>query len=230
MGYAVLPGEPPVEIVLRRSARARRISLRVSALDGRVTLSVPKGIADADALAFAREKNDWIRKHLDKHIAPMRIEIGGQVLVAGQQLKIVTGPVKTVQIDAITLVVPPAPNMVTARVKTFLKLAAKTQLHRASHLYADRVGRKIGKITLRDTRSRWGSCTAQGNLMYSWRLAMAPPPVLDYVAAHEVAHLVELNHSAAYWAIVDRICPGYQAHRKWLRTHGGTLHQYRFDD
>ncbi|MEY3959547.1 MAG: hypothetical protein RIR14_200, partial [Pseudomonadota bacterium] len=81
---------------------------------------------------------------------------------------------------------------------------------------------------LRDTRSRWGSCTAEGALMYSWRLIMAPPPVLRYVAAHEVAHLVEMNHSPQFWAVVDRLYPGWEAQRAWLRSHGSALHGLRF--
>ncbi|MBE0554766.1 MAG: M48 family metallopeptidase, partial [Rhodobacteraceae bacterium] len=95
--------------------------------------------------------------------------------------------------------------------------------------YAGLLGRRVTGITLRDTRSRWGSCTAAGRLMFSWRLIMAPPAVLDYVAAHEAAHLVEMNHSPAYWAVVGRIFPGWQAQRGWLRRHGPGLHALRFD-
>jgi predicted metal-dependent hydrolase len=92
------------------------------------------------------------------------------------------------------------------------------------------VGRSYTSLALRDTRSRWGSCSPDGRLMYSWRLIMAPPQVLDYVAAHEVAHLVELNHSPAYWRVVTGICPDWKRHRDWLRTHGSSLHRLRFQD
>ncbi len=90
------------------------------------------------------------------------------------------------------------------------------------------VGRPFHRLTLRDTRSRWGSCTVDGGLMYSWRLAMAPPEVLDYVAAHEVAHLVEMNHAPAFWAVVRRLVPDYAPRRAWLKQHGQRLHAYRF--
>ncbi|MGR3434759.1 MAG: M48 family metallopeptidase, partial [Shimia sp.] len=83
---------------------------------------------------------------------------------------------------------------------------------------------------LRDTRSRWGSCSAAGGLNYSWRLVMAPPEVLDYVAAHEVAHLAQMNHSPRFWAEVAGLMPGYEAPRGWLRRHGADLHRYRFGD
>jgi hypothetical protein len=88
----------------------------------------------------------------------------------------------------------------------------------------------VARITLRDTRSRWGSCTADGALMYSWRLILAPPSVLDYVAAHEAAHLVEMNHSARFWALVERLCPDWQAERAWLRREGAALQAWRFRD
>jgi predicted metal-dependent hydrolase len=94
--------------------------------------------------------------------------------------------------------------------------------------HARRLGRAPRGISLRDPRARWGSCSADGNLMFSWRLALAPSAVLDYVVAHEVAHLAELNHSSRFWAEVGRLCPGYEAQRVWLRRHGPDLHAFDF--
>lgn len=230
MGQTMLPGNPPVEITLRRSARARRVSLRVSALDGRVTLSLPRSMATDEALAFAQEKSDWIRGHLAKRTEAVTPAIGGNLMFRGEDVPVVAGRVRKASLLDGSLVVPSAPDMVTARIKAFLRLAARQQLLAASDHYAAQVGRRFGKITLRDTRSRWGSCTASGDLMYSWRLIMAPPAVLNYVAAHEVAHLAELNHSPAYWAVVRRIYPNYATQRRWLRENGQQLHRYRFDD
>jgi predicted metal-dependent hydrolase len=230
MGQAVLPGNPPVEITLRRSKRARRVSLRVSALDGRVTLSLPKSMPAAEALAFAQEKSEWIRGHLAKRSSPVTPQIGGTLPFRGDDVPIAAGRVRNATLQDGVVVVPPAQDMVPARLRAFLRLNARLYLTAASDRYSAVVGRPYGKITLRDTRSRWGSCTASGDLMYSWRLIMAPPAVLDYVAAHEVAHLAELNHSPAYWSVVERICPDYMAPRRWLREHGQRLHRYRFDD
>jgi len=92
--------------------------------------------------------------------------------------------------------------------------------------YARQVERKLGRITLRDTRSRWGSCAANGNLSFSWRLVLAPVEVLDYVVAHEVAHLVHHNHSPAYWAVVRELVPEADGLRRWLKTNGPRLHLY----
>ncbi|KMW58446.1 putative metal-dependent hydrolase [Candidatus Rhodobacter oscarellae] len=230
MAHATLPGEPPIELILRRSARARRITLRVSALDGRVTLSVPKRVPDREALDFARQKEPWIRKHLAQQTAPQDVALGGHVMFEGRELPLVAAPGRSARVEGERMLVPMAAGMAAARVKAFLRLEAKTRLAGACAFYAKKLGVTHGKITLRDTRSRWGSCAASGNLMFSWRLVMAPPEVLDYVAAHEVAHLIEMNHSAAYWAVVASVFPNYQEQRDWLRVHGGRLHRYRFGD
>ena len=100
----------------------------------------------------------------------------------------------------------------------------------ASDRHARALGRRFTALALRDTRSRWGSCTHEGRLMYSWRLAMAPPEVLDYVAAHEVAHLRHMDHSPRFWAAVAGLMPGYAIHRDWLRRHGADLMAWQFRD
>jgi predicted metal-dependent hydrolase len=115
-------------------------------------------------------------------------------------------------------------------VLAFLKALARTRLVAASDRYAGLLGQGFAAISLRDARSRWGSCTAEGALMFNWRLVMAPPDVLDYVAAHEVAHLVEMNHSPAFWAVVTRLRPDWKRQRDWLQTQGGALQAYRFGD
>ncbi len=117
-----------------------------------------------------------------------------------------------------------------ARLRAWLRTRARERLADASDRHAARLGMPYRRLTLRDTRSRWGSCSAQGGLMYSWRLVMAPGDVLDYVAAHEVAHLAEMNHSPAFWNTVARLKPGYETPRRWLRENGAALHRYRFGD
>ena len=103
-------------------------------------------------------------------------------------------------------------------------------LAEAADRHSAALGRPHAGIVLRDTRSRWGSCTSEGNLMFSWRLIMAPPRILQYVAAHEVAHLAEMNHSPDFWAVVERLFPDYGVCRRWLRENGDHLHRVRFDD
>ncbi len=230
MGEIVLEGDPPITVRLRENRRARRLSLRVSHLDGRVTLSMPPGLHRAEALAFLREKEGWIRGHLARRHSPVVPRPGARVHFEGVPVPVVAGAGRSVRLEEGRLVVPGRAEAAPRRLGAFMRVVARERLAAACDRHAGRIGRSYGRITLRDTRSRWGSCTAQGRLMFSWRLVMAPPEVLDYVAAHEVAHLVELNHSPAYWAVVEGLVPDYREHRRWLRQNGAVLHRYRFDD
>ena len=230
MGQHILPGNPPVENTLRRSARAWRISLRVSGLDGRVTLTLPSGTSEREALAFAREKADWLRGHIGAQGAVQHVGLGTVVPFQGAEVTIALGTGRRVQLSGDTLLVPGPPEAIGARLEGFFKHSARDSLAAASDHYAGLLGLSYGRLTLRDTRSRWGSCSSSGGLMYSWRLILAPPAVLNYVAAHEVAHLEQMNHSQAFWDVVHRIHGDHTASRRWLREHGGALHRFRFGD
>lgn len=229
MTEIVLQGEPPVSLILRRSARARRISLRISQLDGRVTLTMPRHVPDREALAFAHSKEAWIRKHLAGREAVVQVRAGVDIPLDGQTVTLVAGQGRNVVRNGPEIAVPGPADRMGARLKGYLKQVARERLAAASDVYAARLGMSYSRITLRDTRSRWGSCTSEGALMYSWRLIMAPADVLNYVAAHEVAHLAEMNHSPAFWAQVTRIHGPWEAQRKWLRQQGMALHRYRFE-
>ncbi len=153
---------------------------------------------------------------------------GATLLFEGREVLLTPGAVRAARIEGDTMIVPEAPDRAARAAAVFLKHAARARLQAASDHYAGLLGRGYARLTLRDTRSRWGSCTADGGLMYSWRLIMAPTEVLAYVAAHEVAHLAEMNHSPAFWAVVARLSPDYRLHRRWLRQHGAALHLYDF--
>lgn len=225
-----LPGHPPIPVIVRRSVRARRISLRVSRLDGRVSLTLPAGVSEREGLDFVHQKDAWIRGQLAQRPDHVAVALGGDVMVEGRLLRVCQGAGRTVAVSGGELCVPGAPDRVGARVQGFLKQIARERLVAASDRYAARAGLTYTRITLRDTRSRWGSCSSAGALMYSWRLVMAPATVLEYVAAHEVAHLAEMNHSPAFWAKVEQIHGPYREQRNWLRTMGANVHRYRFGD
>ena len=229
MGSHILEGNPPIDVTLRNSARAKRMTLRVSRLDGRVTLTLPPRTPQREGLAFLRSKEPWLRGHLAQLRPVASAEVGSEVIFRGQNFPVVAGPRARAAIgtDAIEV---SSRKPAGPQIKALFRHHARDALAAASDRYADAVGREYTGLSIRDTRSRWGSCSAQGVLMYSWRLIMAPPAVLDYVAAHEVAHLVEMNHQPAFWNVVAGICPDYQTHRAWLRKHGDTLHRVTFDN
>jgi predicted metal-dependent hydrolase len=229
MGVLILDGNPPVEVLLRRSAQARRLSLRISRLDGRATLTLPTRVPELEGMAFVRERESWLRKHLSAIEPEMPVEIGATVLFEGADVPVIAGPVKRATLKSGALMVPDDPGKVGKRVAAFMKLRARDALADASDRYAAALGRPYNRISLRDTRSRWGSCSSAGDLMYSWRLIMAPRSVLEYVAAHEVAHLQHMDHSDRFWGVVNDLFPNHKACRKWLRDNGGALHRVRFD-
>jgi predicted metal-dependent hydrolase len=228
MSDPVLPGNPPIPLLLRRSARARRISLRISQLDGRVTLTMPSRLAEGEALAFARSKEGWIRGHLEARGTDVAVRFGTDLPVGGRIRTVLPGKGRNIRLGESLIEVPGPADRVAARLAAWLRETARDRLATACDGYAAKLGRPYHRLTMRDTRSRWGSCTSDGGLMFSWRLIMTPPEVLDYVAAHEVAHLAQMNHSPAFWAEVERIHGPYKAHRGWLRTNGSDLHRYRF--
>lgn len=221
-----LPGAPPVALVMRRSARAKRISLRISQLDGRVTLTLPKGVPDAEALEFALSKEHWIRGHLAARPEEAVMSLGQTLPIEGRDRRIVSVTGRRVILHDDQVAVPSGREPV--RLQSWLRVLARDRLAMASDHYSAALGMDYTRITLRDTRSRWGSCSSDGALMYSWRLILAPPEVLRYVAAHEVAHLAEMNHSPDFWAVVTRLYGPYATPRKWLHDNGAGLHRYRF--
>ena len=116
------------------------------------------------------------------------------------------------------------------RVGDYLRREAQRDLSAASRRAAELLGVSVKRISVRDQSSRWGSCSTTGVLSYSWRLILAPPFVLDYLAIHEVAHLVEMNHSPRFWRLVNRMCPDAERAKVWLDTHGADLHRYGLQD
>jgi predicted metal-dependent hydrolase len=230
MNQHLLAGNPPLRIYLRRSAQAKRMSLRVSRLDGKVTLTVPKFVTDREALGFAKEKEDWLRTHCEKQPEVLFITHEMTLPIEGQSYRVTDGAGRRIRTVETNLIVPGKPETVGRRVQAYLRELARDRLASASDHYAVQLGRGYSRLTLRDTRSRWGSCTSDGALMYSWRLILAPPKILNYVAAHEVAHLEEMNHSKAFWDIVHDLYGPYQTARKWLHENGADLYRYRFDD
>lgn len=221
-------GEPRVEVRLKRSAQAKRLSLRVSQLDGRVTLTLPRHASDAEATGFIREKAAWLRGHVARFEADVPVGQGSQLPLEGRLIRVMQGEGRRVVLGDDRLFIPGPPERTGRRLAAFLKELARDRLTAASDGYSAALGRPFARLSIRDTRSRWGSCSAEGTLMYSWRLIMAPPEVLSYVAAHEVAHLAEMNHSPAFWQVVEQLYGPHRAARGWLREHGARLHKYRF--
>jgi predicted metal-dependent hydrolase len=221
------------EVTLRRHPRARRYTLRVLEKSREVVLTLPPRGSIREARAFAERSADWIATRLKRIPEPVPFADGSTIPLRGVPHSIVHKPnargtvwTETKEDGAATLCVAGGGAHVARRVTDFLKREARRELTVATRRYAATLGVAVGRIGVRDTASRWGSCSHDGSLSYSWRLILAPGFVLDYLAAHEVAHRRELNHSARFWRIVDGLTPDRRRAEGWLRANGNSLHRY----
>jgi predicted metal-dependent hydrolase len=219
-------------VQLKRNARARRYTLRIHAATRTVVLTVPPRGSLTGARAFAHKNGGWIAARLNRLPKAEPFVEGAIVPLRGALHRVVhrRGARGTVWVEiaggeALLCVAGEAPH-VSRRIADFLRREAKRDLERASRSYAQALGVRIASVTVRDTSSRWGSCSATGALSFSWRLILAPPHVLDYLAAHEAAHLVEMSHAPRFWRILRGICPEMDRAKAWLDAHGADLHRY----
>jgi predicted metal-dependent hydrolase len=221
------------QVRLQRHRGARRYTLRVQSATREVVLTMPPRGNVHDAQAFAQKHGGWIASRLSRLPKPAPFRHGTVIPLRGESHRIEHRPGErgTVWVELgddgcrALCVAGEAPH-VARRVRDYLKREAKRELEAASRRAAQALGVKVKRVSIRDQSSRWGSCSTTGVLSYSWRLILAPPFVLDYLAAHEVAHLVEMNHSRAFWRVVDRVCPNAARAKTWLDTHGAELHRY----
>jgi hypothetical protein len=220
-----------VPVALKRNRNARRIILRLDPQTAGVVLTVPWTTSYEAALDFAASQAAWIWAQSRRMVAPVRLRPGANVPVRGVEHAIVhragaRRPVWTEAGDPPQLCVSGDPAHAERRAADWLKAQAKQDLRAATRDYAARMNVQFASITVRDTSTRWGSCSSTRALSYSWRLVLAPSFVLNYVAAHEVAHLVEMNHGRAFWTLVEAHCPRAGEARRWLKAHGRALHRY----
>lgn len=231
MAEVIRLDHPETTVAVRRSARARRLTLTVPHDGGPPRVTAPPSTPLADIRMFLMRQEDWLAEAMTRAPKAAVVAPGGEIPVAGRVLRIVhrSGVRRPPFVEGDLLVVEGGGPAATAkRIEVWLKERARTALTPIAEDCAEAVGGRLGRITMRDTKGRWGSCSAAGNLNFSWRLAMAPPAVLDYVAAHEAAHLIEMNHGPRFWALVERLRPDWREQRAWLKRDGGTLHRYRF--
>jgi predicted metal-dependent hydrolase len=213
---------------IRRNRRARRLILRLDADGEGVVVTLPPGATPDQALALVADKAGWIARRMAEQAPRVRFTEGARVPLLGvpHRVRHVAGAGAPVRSDAGEILVGGRPEHLARRLGDWLRAEARRQIAPRAEAKAKHLGRRIGRITVREARSRWGSCSADGSLSFCWRLVMAPERVLDYVVAHEVAHLAESGHGPAFWATVAGLTDGVEAARQWLRRHGPALHRY----
>ncbi|MCX2724759.1 M48 family metallopeptidase [Roseibium salinum] len=222
-----------VRIRLRANPRAQRYLLRLPADMSGPVLTVPHGGNLERAERFARQHIGWLIERLQDRPDHVAFRPGDTIPLRGEDHIIIpTGKLRGLVTvgrseDGLpALFVPGAEDHVPRKVTSWLKDQARADLSGRAGLHAKTIGRKIAAISIRDTKSRWGSCASNGRLSFSWRLVLAPSDILDYVAAHEVAHLKEMNHSARFWRLCEQLAPQTPRARLWLKENGLQLHGY----
>ncbi|WP_341988108.1 SprT family zinc-dependent metalloprotease [Azorhizobium sp. AG788] len=231
---ALVLDDETLKVEIRRHPSAQRLTLRVRAASRDVTLTAPPHVPFATAAAFVQRHREWVRVRLGRLPEGVPFVHGAMIPLRGIPHRIDHRPEArgTVWLEPEVDGEPPlicvagdGPH-VARRVEDFLKRQARADITAASRRHAASMKVEIGRITLRDTASRWGSCSSQGDLSFSWRMILAPAFVLDYLAAHEVCHRLEMNHGPRYWRLVESIFPERRTAEAWLRANGAGLHRY----
>ena len=224
-------------VALKRVGGARRFTLRVRSATRDVVLTMPVRGSLASAREFVERHAAWIGARLNRLPRPVPFEPGSIIPLRGVNHVILrardsrgnvwteSGVSLNVEAEDALLVACEAPH-VSRRVADFLRREARKDLEAAVKRHTAAIGVAARRVTVRDTVSRWGSCSATGALNFSWRLILAPAFVLDYLAAHEVAHLVHLNHSPKFWALAEKLAPQTERAEAWLKAHGASLHRF----
>ncbi|MGO8737501.1 M48 family metallopeptidase [Rhodoblastus sp.] len=228
-------GERAFRIAVKRSATARRLTLRIRGATGDIVLTVPARTSFWQAQDFAERHALWLANRLAR--IPRRTPFlpGEKIPLRGVEHELRhcpnpvrrAGPVWVESLDeTLALCASGESAHFERRIADFFRREARRDIEQAVFRHATRAGKRPISVSLRDTSSRWGSCSAKGALNFSWRLILAPPFVLDYLAAHETAHLRHHDHSEKFWALTRSLCPQTEEAEAWLKTHGAQLHRY----
>jgi predicted metal-dependent hydrolase len=227
-------GDRAMPLTIKENSRATRITLRIEPGGRALNLTIPVGLKHYEVDDFLSRHEGWLKTKLAKFSLDNPIRPGGTISIRGVQHRIehtgsLRGITQALVIDGEpVLKVSGLEEHMGRRISTFLKKEARHDLEALARRHAAAIRKPIASVSMKDTRSRWGSCSWDGNLSFSWRIVMAPPLIIDYLAAHEVAHLKEMNHSPKFWALCGDLCPRMDEARRWLKLHGSQLHAIDF--
>ena len=223
----------PLRVV--ENERARRLTLRIDAGGQGLRITVPPGLRHGEVENFLDRHRGWLEQRLAKVPERPQVRPGVKIPVRGVPHLIVHEPGKRGTIEVSrdeggpVLIVHGDRLHLPRRIADFLKREARREIEALVAKHTGTVGRRAKAIRLKDTSSRWGSCTSDGSLSFSWRIMMAPPPVINYLVAHEVAHLREMNHGPKFWKLCRELCPDTDRCKDWLKRNGGALQAIAFE-
>jgi len=218
---------------IAENPRAKRLTLRIKPGDRGLAVTTPIGISMLEIERFLYRNKEWLEERLEKMPDRPQVRPGIKIPIRGVNHEIVHEPGRGVTEavrgeDGAQLIVRGERIHLPRRTADFLKKEAKAEIGALVEKHSGTVGRPAKSIRYKDTVSRWGSCSSEGNLSFSWRIMMAPAPVIDYLVAHEVAHLIHMNHGSEFWALCEELCPDTDRCKAWLKKNGQALQAIGF--
>ena len=218
----------PADVRIRVDGRAKRISIRVDRVGGGITLTAPSRAMIPEARRFLKSRASWVEARKAEAVEPSPFVDGAKVPVQGTLRAIVHDPAAPdpVRLTESAIIISGDAELLPTLLTKFFKAEARRALKEAAERHAATLGLNIAGLTIRDQKTRWGSCSSSGKLSFSWRLAMAPAYVLEYLAAHETAHLRHMNHGPKFWKLVEALDSNCWKAEDWLKRHGPNLRRY----
>lgn len=217
-------GEHKIPLICKSHERAKRLSLRLSAKDHSLVLIIPPRATASEVREFLKKCAPWVEKQLSKLTKKISLQPGADIRLHGEIFRCMVDPLRRKPaLCKTTRILHLPPRYLEKDLHHFFKEMAEKILSPYIIQAAEVLDRKVEKITIRDPKSRWGSCSTNKTISLSWRLILAPPEVAHYVCVHEAVHLVHMNHSRDFWKTVEMLCPSYLTHKKWLKLNGSSL-------
>ena len=217
-------------VVISRKNNIRRLSLKVCRITGKITINAPKFLAESEIYKFYSLNRSWIHNQINQCLVPKIVKEGLFIPVEGNLYEIVVkkscSEIKFLGNNQICI--PKNISNIGKEIQTFLIEYCKSVMIPIISKKSNLIRQKIKKISFKDTKSRWGSCSSTGSIMLNWRLIMVPPPVYNYVIIHELAHLVHMNHGPLFWKLVQELSPNYSKDKEWLKKNSREIRRYVF--
>lgn len=215
------------DIKITKSSLAKRLTLRIDEKNRIPVLTIPNKCSSKKAIAFVKEHTDWIKNTLSKIPKSKKFSPQDKFTFLGREITIIHTPSQRGTIlSENNLLVGGDIEFLHRRVTDFIKKQTLKHLYAFTIETANKINCKVHNVTLKDTKSRWGSCSSKNNINYNWRISLAPYFVIEYLVCHEVSHLLHQNHSSDFWQCVANLCPDYKKARNWLKTNGKELYKY----
>tara|TARA_B100001939_G_scaffold181433_1_gene156336 strand:- start:46 stop:732 length:687 start_codon:yes stop_codon:yes gene_type:complete len=217
-------------VVISRKNNIRRLSLKVCRITGEISINAPKFLSESEIYKFYYLNRNWIHIQINQCLVPKIVKEGLFLPVEGNLYEIVVkkscSKIKILENNQICI--PKNISDIGKELQTFLLEYCKSVMIPIILKKSNLIQKKIKKISFKDTKSRWGSCSSTGSIMLNWRLIMAPPSVYNYVIIHEIAHLVHMNHGPLFWKLVQELSPNYSKDKEWLKKNGREIRRYIF--